>query len=224
MPIVLLLRNGWTPRWKWLIPGLLAWFSGNACAVTMPSFWSSGIRILGEIIVPLGGNSKGSSSSNASESRKKARAAVDKADNQPIEGVIVEAEEPEGILSRARVGVPTDNRAKALNYSNGGDGGRLPTIRSPMDAAPGSIEASRANLERNRERAQRYSDGAVSAAGKTGTFVKIGTEVGVVDAEGVIVVTCDATNNTAGRIGDDTQSGNFFSVVVNGKLAKARCK
>lgn len=223
MPSVSVLHNSLSPRWKWVIPSLLAWFSGYACAV-MPSFWSSGFNVLSEIIVPLGESSRGGSSSNASESRKKARAAVEKTENPPVEGVIVELDEPDGILSRARVGVPTDNRAKALNYSNGGDVVRVPTLRSPIEAAPGSIEASRANLERNRDKAHRYSDGGLSAAGKAGTFVKIGTEMGIVGSDGVIVVTCDATNNTAGRIGDDTQSDNFFNVVVNGKIVKARCK
>jgi hypothetical protein len=223
MPSVSVLHYGLIHRWKWLIPGLFAWFSGQACAV-MPSFWSSGFRVLSEIIVPLGGSSKGSSSSNASEPRKKARAALEKTENPTVEGVIVELEEPEGILSRARVGVPTDNRAKALNYLNGSEGGRVQMVRPPIEAAPGTIEATRSNLERNRDKAHRYSEDGSSAAGKTGTFVKIGTEVGVVGSDGVIVVTCESTNNTAGRIGDDTQSGNYFSVVVNGKLAKARCK
>ena len=43
-------------------------------------------------------------------------------------------------------------------------------------------------------------------------------------ADGIWVISCRANNNTAGRIGDDTRSGNIITVEVNGKLIKARCK
>ena len=42
--------------------------------------------------------------------------------------------------------------------------------------------------------------------------------------DGVIVMVCDGVNNNVGRIGDDSQSGNKFTVMVNGRPTPARCK
>jgi len=142
--------------------------------------------------------------------------------------IIIVPEDEEGFLSPPTVGAPPDNRAKARDYLRGPDSGSPATVLIVPDNAPAGAETDRGNsLERNRAKARRYSDGDASgggSVGKPGTYIKIGTSVGVVGPDGVVDFVCDETNNVAGRIGDDTQSGNVFAIVVNGKLAKARCK
>ena len=202
----------------------LAWCVGNASATGVLSLLG-GFKLASELLVaPLGGAVRGSSSS-ATENRKKARAAAKDTPPPVAENIIlVVPEEEVGVITPSRVGSPTDNRAKARDYLSGTDSGNSANVRILNDAVPDGSETNQNSLERNRAKARRYSDGSSSSGSKAGTFVKIGTSVGVVGPDGVIVLVCDDTNNIAGHIGDDTQSGNVFAIVVNGKLAKARCK
>jgi len=207
---------------KWAFLWLLAGYMGNAGAAE-EVFWSESFKLAGEIVVvPSSVPTKGSAT-GASESARKARSSRNDPSVPAVTTIVIVPEEEEGVLSPSGVGAPPDNRAKARGYSRGSDSGAPGTVLILPDNAPDGAGTTRDNLERNRGKARRYSDGE-TAAGKAGTYVKIGTSVGVVGSDGVVVFVCDETNNVAGRIGEDTQSGNVFVVVINGKMAKARCK
>lgn len=219
--------DGMTCRKKWLFLWVLAGCVGNVGA-TEDVPWSVGVKLAGEIVVfPSGGVAK-SGETGASESRKKARASRNDPSATAETAIIIVPEEEEGVLSPPGMGAPPDNRAKARSYSRGTDSGGPATVLILPDNLSEGAETARDSLEKTRSKARRYSDGEtggrVGNGAKAGAFVKIGTSVGVVGSDGVVVFVCDDTNNTAGHIGDDTQSGNVFSIVVNGKLTKARCK
>ena len=202
---------------------MLVWFVGNANATGVLS-WVGPFKWVSEIVVPWGGSTK-SSSTSASESRRKARASANDATAPTLTTIVVvpDAEE-DGVLSPSRMSSPSDNRTKARDYSHGVDPVNAAAVQILIENAPNGVDTNQSNLEKNRNKARQYSEGVSSGGGKPGTHVKIGTSAGVVGADGVVVVVCDDTSNTAGRIGDDTQSGNIFAVVINGKLAKARCR
>lgn len=206
---------------KWALLWVLAGYVGNAGATEEVS-WPKNYKLAGEIVVVPSG-SAASSATGASESARKARSSRNDPSVPAVTAIVIMPEEEEGVLSPSGVGAPPDNRAKARSYSRGSDSGAPGTVLILPDNAPDGTGTARDSLERNRSKARRYSDGE-TGVGKAGTYVKIGTSVGVVGSDGVIVFVCDETNNVAGRIGDDTQTGNVFAVVVNGKMAKARCK
>lgn len=189
-------------------------------------WWNRVTRISSEIIVPLSGSPR-SNASRATDARKRAQSAVDEhAPAEPVV-VVVPSTEEDSLVSPARVGRPSDNRTKAAEYLRETDKDRpSPPLRVIIEnTAPAAAETPRENVERNLSKARRYSDGSLGSGGsKAGTYIQNGTAVGVIGSDGIVVVVCDPGTNTAGRIGDDTQSGNYFNVVVNGKLAKARCK
>ena len=207
---------------KWAFLWVLAGCVGNAGAAA-EGFWPEGYKLAGEIVVvPSGGAAKGGAT-GASESRMKARSSRNDPSVPAVTTIVIVPEDEEGVLSPPEMGAPPDNRAKARGYSRGLDGSPATVLIMP-DNAPDGTGTARDSLEKNRGKARRYSEGEAGGVGKAGTYVKTGTSVGVVGSDGVVVFVCDDTNNIAGRIGDDTQSGNVFAIVINGKLAKARCK
>ena len=212
---------------KWGFLWVLAGYGGIVGAAE-EALWPESGKLAGEIIVAPSGGAAKSSAAGASESRMKARSSRSDPSAPAVTTIIIVPEDEEGFLSPPTVGAPPDNRAKARDYLRGPDSGSPATVLIVPDNAPAGAETDRGNsLERNRAKARRYSDGDASgggSVGKPGTYIKIGTSVGVVGPDGVVDFVCDETNNVAGRIGDDTQSGNVFAIVVNGKLAKARCK
>ena len=184
--------------------------------------WSEGFKLAGEIVVVPSGSAEKSTATGASESRKKARSIRTPAVSATQTNIIV-PEEEEGVLAPSGVAAPVDNRSKARDYSRGTDSTNSTTILVLPDGS--NAETARENsLERNMNKARRYSDDGSGRKGQKGTFIKIGTAVGVMGSDGVVVYVCDDTNNAAGRIGDDTQAGNVFTVMVGGKPVKARCK
>ncbi|MDP2785172.1 MAG: hypothetical protein Q8O38_11360 [Sulfurimicrobium sp.] len=214
---------------KWAFFWVLAWCGGNAGAAeevfwSEDVFWSGGVKLAGEIVVVPSGGAAKSSAAGASESRKKARSSRNDPSAPAATAIVIVPEEEEGVLSPSGMGAPPDNRAKARDYSRDSDSGSPATVLKLPDNAPDGTETARDSLEKNRSKARRYSEGDTGNGGKAGTYVKIGTSVGVVGSDGVVVFVCDDTNNTAGHIGDDTRSGNVFSIVINGNLVKARCK
>ena len=185
------------------------------------SFVSENNQFVGEIILLTPPSSPHPTATAASENRKKAISSL--TETPPPSSIIILPEGESGVLSPAGVGTPTDNRNKARNYLNESVTTDQPStvVRPPehVTSSPNS-ESPRINVRNNLDRARRY---AGTMGGKPGTSVKFGTSTGVVAADGVVVIACD-DSNIAGRIGDDTQSGNVFAIVVKGKLVKARCK
>lgn len=212
---------------KWACVWALVWCGGNAGAAE-EMFWHEGVKLAGEIIVVPSAGAQKNSATSASESARRARAARnDPSATAPATIIIVPEEE--GVLSPPGVSAPPDNRVKARDYSRGVNSNGSTTVLILPDGVSDGAETTRGEiLERNRSKARQYSDGDIDGnkgnGGKTGTIVKMGTSVGAVGSDGVIVFVCDDTNNVAGRVGDDTKSGNVFSVVINGRLTKARCK
>ncbi len=202
----------------WLLAG---WCASHAFAAG-PLTWLGNFKFASEIVVtPLGGSTQGSAS-GASRNRQKAQSAAH-VGTAPTPVMIV-TEEEDGVLTPAQMGAPADNRDKARSYSRETGAGHPATLQIITDNAVDGTDSARDNLERNRNKARRYAEGASGSNTKAGTYIKVGPSTGVVGADGVVVFACEETNNIAGRIGDDTQSGNLFSVVVNGKMIKARCK
>ena len=203
---------------------LLTWYMSHAQADGLFSGFRS-IKFSSEIVVPLAGASK-SNATSAAESRRKARSAASDAPPVISSPVIVIAPEPEeeGVLSPSRMSSPADNRTKAKEYSRGLTPSNGTTVQLLTDTPSDTLDANQSNLEKNRNKARQYADGGIGSGAKPGTYIKLGTSTGVIGKDGVVVFVCEETNNTVGRIGDDTQSGNIFSVLVNGKLVKARCK
>lgn len=183
------------------------------------SFVSENNQFAGEIILLTPPTSPHPTA--ASENRKKAISSL--TETPPPSSIIILPEGESGVLLPPGVGTPADNRNKARNYLNEPVTTDQPSfvVRQPehVTSSP-NLESPRINVRNNLDRARRY---AGTTGGKPGTSVKFGTSTGVVGADGVVVVACD-DSNIAGRIGDDTQSGNVFAIVVKGKLVKARCE
>lgn len=128
------------------------------------------------------------------------------------------------VMAPRGVGQPPDNRSKARDYiRDNGPSGHSPGVIL-LEKPAGNAESSRSNLDRTMNKARSYTDKNHVGGSKPGTTVQYGSAVGVVGADGVIVFACGDINNSAGRIGDDSQSGNLLSVVINGKLVPARCR
>jgi hypothetical protein len=200
---------------------------GSAVAFELP-FWHGYKRFLSEIILPAGQPSRSSASSasmGASEARRKAiRYSSDETPTAPADPVPPPVEDSGDAAMFPRApGPATENRLRARDRLNGTQGGNQVQL-APITAEPGTPEARRENMNRNLDKAQGYSSGNTSRGGKAGTFISLGTAVGVTGPDGVLVVSCDATNNAAGRIGNDDGPGGTFDVVLNGKLVRARCK
>lgn len=203
---------------------MLCW-QGSAGAWELPSLRGS-MRFLSEIILPVGEVSRSTASSSASDARRKARKAVSNDDAPPPADPVLtpDGDAAEGVLLQRPSSGATDHRLRARARLQGAEQGDIPLQVAPIVAEPGSAEARRENMSRNIEKAQGYSGGGSGRGGKAGTFVSVGTAVGVPGPDGVLVVSCDTTSNAAGRIGNDDVSGSTFNLVLNGKLVRARCK
>ena len=203
---------------------------GGSSAQAQPVWGvSQGLRILSEIVVS-GGAAPSSSAGNgrstspaASESRNRAREALADAASQSevLSNVIVVEED--SYTAPGRNGVPPDNRRKAREYSQG-EGGVNPVIVLTKPGSETSVPSAREGHSRNVNKAQRYLMDQDDGPTNSGKFTQSGTTMGVMGKDGVILMVCDGVNNTAGRIGDDTQSGNVLTILINGKPTPARCK
>lgn len=131
----------------------------------------------------------------------------------------------------------TDNRSRARKFlSNNGQ----PTTQSdpqvPLASVPGNLGAGAgaatapsqqtgaARAESAAAKARRYANGADAGLLRTGTYVRLGTAIGMAGADGVLEFNCSDTDNIAGRVGDAIQPGQIFTVVLSGRPMKARCK
>lgn len=192
-------------------------------AVTYVVLMLTGVASAGEIFISPGPDSQNKNSAdNATDNRIKAQAYTNPEVQTPSTIIVVPPEE--GLLAPPTLGRPPDNRSKARNFiKDSRNSATDPTVIF-LDTAPKGGEPARVNLEKNLNKARGYADGGSSAGVKPGTYVRYGTAVGVVAADGVIVFSCEQISNAAGRIGDDTQSGNSFTLSVNNKLHPARCK
>jgi hypothetical protein len=158
---------------------------------------------------------------SATIQREKA-AAYSGADNQQLPTIIVAPEVQ--LLAPSSTGKPPDNRNKAKNYIKDANSASQPvTIIYPNKSSTGA-DTPRESLDKNLSKARRYSENGTTGVSKPGTFIKYGSATGVIGADGVVVFSCGDINNSAGVIGDNSQSGNSLSVVVNGKVLQARCQ
>lgn len=187
----------------------------------------AGLVGAGEIVIAAPPGSVGKTSvSNATDNRIKAQAysqTQTNVDNAVTPTTIILVPDA-GLFEPAQTGRPPDNRSKARNYLKDPNSNSTDPTVILLERAPKNSEPSRANLEKNMNKARSYADGGSATGSKPGTYVRYGTAVGVVAADGVIVFACDQITNSAGRIGDDSQSGNLFTLSLNNKLLQARCK
>ncbi len=193
-------------------------------AVTYVILLLTGVASAGEIFISPGPDSQSKSSAdNATENRIKAQSYTHPEVQTPSTIIVVPPEE--GLLTPPSLGRPPDNRSKARNFIKDARNNTTEPTVILLDTAPkGGEPAARVNLEKNLNKARGYADDGSTTGVKPGTYVRYGTAVGVVAADGVIVFSCEQISNTAGRIGDDSQSGNSFTLSVNNKLHPARCK
>lgn len=212
---------------SWVIASAMLLLHGTSAAFELP-FWNSFKRFRSEIILPQSEPSKSRSSVNARNTRTKAQRYIaeetDATPPAPADGTLPPPDERgEAAMFPRAPSAASESRLRARDRMNGTQSGVVMQL-APVSAEPGSAEARHENVTRNIEKAQGYSGGGSARGGKAGTFISLGTAVGVPGPDGVLVVSCDATNNAAGRIGSDEAPGNAFDVVVNGKLVRARCK
>ncbi len=137
---------------------------------------------------------------------------------QPAAGSVIVIELPpedEVSLSPPRSSGPgSDNAVKARTYRQG-DVGALPAL---MDVPDGSLPANGDAAQQarsNRTRAVEYRKGEHPNGSLTG---------GGQGVDGLPFVDCRATENAAGRIGDDVAAGNIVVIVQGRKQIKARCR
>lgn len=192
-------------------------------AITYVILMLTGGVSAGEIFIsPAPGSQSKNSVDNATANRIKAQAYTNPEVQTPSTIIVVPPEE--GLLAPPTLGRPPDNRSKARNFIKDARNSTTDPTIILLDTVPKGGEPARVNLEKNLNKARGYADDGNSTGVKPGTYVRYGTAVGVVAADGVIVFSCEEISNTAGRIGDDSQSGNSFTLSVNKKLHPARCK
>lgn len=185
------------------------------------ALFMSGIAHAGEIVISAQGQQNMNSASNAGDNRIKAQTYIQPSTQSTTTIIVVPAD---GMLSPPSVGRPPDNRNKARNYTKENSYSNSDPTIIWLENSQKNGEPSRANLERNLNKARAYSDISISTTIQPGTYIRYGTAVGLVSGDGVIVFNCEQISNTAGRIGNDTQSGDLFMVSLNNKLHQARCK
>jgi hypothetical protein len=186
-------------------------------------------QALAEIILPSGAsnNSSNRSKESASEARQRAKEAVSDSNSISLEALqnLIGANEEEGFMLPGRSSAPPDNRARAKEYiQNESDANKLIIITQPGAESSGDANSSKENASRNANKAKRYLQDQPEEATSTGKNFQFGASTGVMGKDGVIVMPCDGVNNNVGLIGDDSKSGNLFSVIVNGRSVPARCK
>ena len=207
---------------------LAAMTAACCCPVMAQPGWSVSqqLRILTEIVVSGGAapsRSCRSTSPAASESRNRAREALADAASQSgaLNNVIVLEED--SYIAPGSNGALPDNRRKAKEYSQG-ESDVSPVIVLTKPGSETSVPSARESQRRNVNKAQRYLTDQDDEPTNSGKFTRSGTTMGVMGKDGVILIVCDGVNNTAGRIGDDTQPGNVLTILINGKPTPARCK
>ena len=214
---------------KETLVAILILCAGNAFAVE-EALWPEELRLAGEIIIspkPSGTTSK--SGSRASDNRDKARSYQQ--GTSPTPSIILIPEDEELGLFLREGGTPQDNRSKAREYLRDPETGRPTTIMIIPDQKIDGKDTNQNSLDRNRSKARRYSDGDTAGAegmgrntGKAADYLQDRATSGVVGPDGVLVVVCTGADNAAGYIGDPLTSGSVFTLMVNGKAIKARCK
>lgn len=202
--------------------------AGNAFAAE-DTYWPEEFRLAGEIIIsprPSGATSK--SGSGASDNRDKARSYQQGTAQTP--SIIIISEDDESGLFLREGGTPQDNRSKAREYLRDPETGRPTTIMIIPDQKIDGKDTNQNSLDRNRSKARRYSDGDTAGAegvgkntGRAASYLRDQVSSGVVGPDGVLVVVCTGADNAAGYIGELT-SGSVFTLMINGKAVKARCK
>lgn len=192
----------------WSLVTLMLWV--GAAGASEQAFWSPGYKLAGEIIVTPTGNSGKSSSTSAADNRERARSYKPDGPQAPGTTVVIVPEEEEGLFSpRGGESAPA-NRAKAREYQSGQDSHSVRPILIQPGRDPARMETPRERMEANRSKARSYMKGE--------------TPVGMVGADGLMLVNCRDVDSVSGRIGDDTQSGSVITLFQNGKQVKVRCK
>lgn len=186
----------------------------------------------GEIIIaPQQNETKSPAASGASENRQRAQSYRKKKTSPTIIIVPEDQVEEEGVLSPRGGSAPPDNRSKAKEYLRDPDTGKTTIILVEPDQATEGKGTNQENLERNRNKARRYSDGDTAGAegagkntGKAATYLRDQAATGVVGPDGVLVVVCGDANNASGFIGEAMAPGSVFTIMINGRAVKARCR
>ena len=164
--------------------------------------------------------------------------------------LVLLAEEEDGALAPRSVQNLPENRAKAQAYQKGDAYIAPPLIRILPRTDPSKPITNREHLELNRSKAQSYQRGddytpqtqilitpspeyskptnnqehLESNRYKAMGYMK-GDSQGVFGADGLLIVTCRDTGSVAGRIGDDSRSGNVINTIDSlGRQIKVRCK
>lgn len=192
---------------------MLAWCGQSASEIILPGNNTNSTSNLG----------KPTTTNNAADMRAKAQASARTNDSTIPAGstIVIIPEQDDDVLSRARANSSSSIRMRDTHRSNTSNSTPPVVIIYPETS---SNDNSRLNLERNLNKSRQYSESPSYSHEKAGTHIKNGTSVGVMGSDGVLVFNCEKTNNTMGRIGDDSLPGSIFNISVNNKTLKARCK
>lgn len=132
--------------------------------------------------------------------------------------IVVVPDDEEGMLSphRSSSSSAAENtaRARANRQSDSGSGAVVPPILSPEAPTSGSRMDSTQRARDNRNRAAEYRTGEQ----------KSDRRFAVVGKDGLPIIDCSATENVAGRIGDDTHSGSVVILIQDRNQIKVRCR
>lgn len=132
--------------------------------------------------------------------------------------VIVVPEDDEGMLSPRRSGsgaAEHSSRARTYRQIDSSSGAVMPPLSVPDASMPGvKMENASQRARDNRNRATEYRTGET----------RIGNQVAVVGKDGLPIIDCSATENAAGRIGDDTRSGSVIILIQDRNQIRVRCR
>lgn len=174
--------------------------------------------LAGEIVISSHPKASDSATTSEKDATRQMEAAREHRTGQAsTPAVIVVPEDDEGMLSPRRSGsgaAEHSSRARTYRQIDTSSGVVAPQLMAP-DAAPGSkIESSTQRARDNRNRATEYRTGEA----------RIGNQVAVVGKDGLPIIDCSATENVAGRIGDDTRSGSVVILIQDRNQIRVRCR
>lgn len=184
------------------------------------AFLGASFAQAGEIIILPSGNATSSSEKDATRLRESARA--ERKGQSPVEAesVLIIPEEDAGVMSPRYNSSAAENSARARAYRKENDGSAVgiivPLVNVPDVSASSPAQSASQHARSNRERAIEYRKGERPLGPANG--------VNVISTDGLPVIDCQSTDNTSGRIGDDTHSGNVIILIQGRQQVKARCR
>jgi len=201
-----------------LVLTILVWV-GSVCAsnegLGLDAQAPQPMILAGEIVLAPPKNDVSASDTEASRQRETAREYRKKGHSSTAPDLIIVPDDDIGVVAPRHGSNAAENASRARTYRQGdtASGAATPIIVAPeaLPEKPASaIEGSSQSARNNRARAIEYRNGDHSVA--------------VTGQNGLPTIDCSATDNVAGRIGDDTRSGSVVILIQGRNQVKVRCR